>query len=370
VVFQRIRVLILFGGRSAEHEVSCTSARHVAAAMDQGRFEVVPVGITREGAWVLPEASRAIVDSGGALAVPPVCFEAAGEPVTFRAEPGNARILRHGEGGGGGEFGFDVVFPVLHGPYGEDGAIQGLLELADVAYVGSGVLGSAVGMDKEKMKLLFHAAGLPMGDYTVIRAPQWRREKQRFLDEAAWLGFPSFTKPANLGSSVGISRCTNLASLAAGIEAAFLHDNKILVEQAIVGREIECGVIGNDDPRPSVCGEVLAAGDFYDYVSKYVDTESRTVVPAAIPEPVAEVVRKYSVRAFKAVDAAGMARVDFFYQEGGRGVVVNEINTIPGFTAISMFPQLWGATGLDYPDLIEKLFELALKRHAAKRRGP
>jgi len=256
----------------------------------------------------------------------------------------------------------DVAFPALHGPFGEDGAVQGLLELAGIPYVGSGVLGSANGMDKEKMKILFAAAGIPIGDYLAIRSHQWAGEKDRMLDESARLGFPSFTKPANLGSSVGISRCTDLESLRAGIKHAFSHDRKIVVEQGIAGREIECGILGNEAPQASVCGEVLAAGEFYDYESKYVDAGSKTMVPAAIPDPVAEIVRSYAIRAFQAIDAAGLSRVDFFYEEGGRGVVANEINTMPGFTTISMFPMLWKASGLSYPDLVDRLIELALER--------
>lgn len=364
----RLRVALIFGGRSAEHEVSCVSARHVAAAMDQDRYQLIPIGIDLQGKWVLPEASRRALD-GGRVEVPADAFHAEGDPVTLVLDPARRELRGTGEGLSGFSVRPDVAFPVLHGPFGEDGTAQGLLELSGIPYVGSGVLASAIGMDKEKMKVMFASAGLPVAGYLVIRASEWAAEREKLLDEAAWLGFPSFTKPANMGSSVGVSRCSDLASLQAGIEAAFLHDSKVIVEQAINGREIECGVLGNSDPEVSVCGEILSAGDFYDYEAKYIDEGSQTIVPASLPEPVAEMVRSYSVRAFQVIDAAGMARVDFFYQEGGLGVVVNEINTIPGFTTISMFPKLWQASGLGYSQLIDRLIELAQQRHAARPRG-
>ncbi|MGI8426874.1 MAG: D-alanine--D-alanine ligase family protein [Actinomycetota bacterium] len=361
----RLRVGLLFGGRSAEHEVSCQSARHVAAAMDPDRYEVIPIGISREGKWVLPdESSRAL--EGNPLKIPSEAFAAEGRPVALVPDPARQELIAADPQYGLPQVKLDVVFPVLHGPFGEDGTVQGLLELAGIPYVGSGVLGSANGMDKEKMKILFAAAGLPIGDYLAIRAHQWANDKDRLLDESAWLGFPVFTKPANLGSSVGISRCTDLKSLQAGIELAFSYDRKVVVEQGISGREIECGILGNESPIASVCGEVLAAGEFYDYESKYIDADSRAIVPAAVPEPVAEIVRSYSLRAFQAIDAAGMARVDFFYEEGGRGVVANEINTIPGFTTISMFPMLWKSSGLTYSDLIDRLIALGLDRHSRR----
>lgn len=358
---------MLFGGRSAEHEVSCVSAKHVVAAMDQGRYELIPIGIDLQGKWVLPEQAKPSL-AGGSLEVPPEAFRAEGQPVTLVLDPGRRELVGAGENTGP-SVRIDVAFPVLHGPLGEDGAAQGLLEMAGIPYVGAGVLGSALGMDKEKMKVMLGAAGLPVPDYLVIRAAQWAREAERLLDEAAWLGFPSFTKPANMGSSVGVSRCTDLSSLEAGIESAFAYDSKILVEQGISGREIECAVLGNEEPQASVCGEIVASGDFYDYEAKYIDKASRTLVPAPIPEPVAEIIRTYSIRAFKAIDCQGMARVDFFYQEGGLGVLVNEINTIPGFTTISMFPKLWDASGIPLPQLIDRLIELALQRHGARPPG-
>jgi len=352
----RIRVVVLFGGRSGEHEVSCESARHVAAAFDPDRYEVVPVGIARDGRWLLPEASRRVL-AGGRLEIPATAFEVVGEPVALRSTAGTHGLEA------------DVVFPVLHGPNGEDGTIQGLLELAGVAYVGSGVLGSALGMDKEMMKRMFRDRGLPIGGFVAVRAAEWERDPRGILAAAGSLGFPCFAKPANAGSSVGVSKCEDAQTLVAGIEEAFRHDRKVLVEEAIPGREIEVGVLGNDDPEASVPGEVLPGREFYDYAAKYLDDTSRTVVPADLPAQVAAELRRLAVAAFQAVDAAGMARVDFFYdgeRPGGRGIVLNEINTIPGFTTISMFPKVWEASGVSYPRLLDRLVDLALERHRSR----
>ncbi|MEO7803677.1 MAG: D-alanine--D-alanine ligase family protein [Actinomycetota bacterium] len=362
----KIRVAIIFGGRSAEHEVSCESARHVAAAMDPTKYDVIPIGISREGRWMLPDASRKALE-GGVLEIPDGSLVAEGETVNILADPQRRQIVPADRHSAVDDISVEVVFPVLHGPYGEDGTVQGLLELAGIPYVGSGVLGSALSMDKEKMKVMFHAAGLPSPRYVVIREHDWTRQRRRLIDDAPQLGFPCFTKPANLGSSVGITRCVDPESLEAGIAEAFLHDRKVLVEEAIIGRELECGVLGNDEPQASGVGEVVSVRDFYDYEAKYRDEDSKTIIPADIPDPVAEVVRNYSIRAFQSVDAAGLARVDFFYQQDGRGVLINEINTIPGFTTISMFPKLWMATGLSYPNLIDRLIQLAMQRHDAKR---
>jgi D-alanine-D-alanine ligase len=351
----RIRVAVLFGGRSGEHEVSCVSARHVAAAFDPDRYQVVPVGITRDGRWLLPEPSRRVL-RGGHLEIPETAFEAAGEPVA----------LARGAAGPGLEV--DVVFPVLHGPYGEDGTVQGLLDMAGIPYVGSGVLGSALGMDKEKMKRMFRDHGLPVGGFTAIRDHEWAERPAGLADAAATMGFPCFVKPANLGSSVGVSKCEDRDALVAGVEEALRHDRKVMVEEAIAGREIEVAVLGNDDPRASVPGEVVPGREFYDYAAKYLDDSSRTLVPADLPPAVVQEVQALAVAAFRAVDAAGMARVDFFYDEQGRGVVLNEINTIPGFTEISMFPKLWAASGLPYPHLLDRLVELAFERHRRRLR--
>jgi D-alanine-D-alanine ligase len=361
-----IRVAVLFGGRSGEHEVSCVSARHVAAAFDPDRYQVVPVGITRDGRWLLPEPSRRVLE-GGRLDIPETAFEAAGEPVAL------ARGAQAGSAAGPGVepatgLEVDIVFPVLHGPYGEDGTVQGLLDMAGIPYVGSGVLGSALGMDKEKMKRMFRDHGLPIGAFVAIRAHEWEKDAACALEAARSLGFPSFAKPANLGSSVGVSKCEDEASLVAGIEEALRHDRKVLVEEAMGGREIEVGVLGNDHPEASVPGEVFPGREFYDYAAKYLDDTSRTEIPAALPPAVTRELQELAVAAFRAVDASGMARVDFFYEEAGRGPVVNEINTIPGFTVISMFPKLWEASGLPYPRLLDRLVELALERHRQRPR--
>lgn len=347
----RIRVAVLFGGRSGEHHVSCVSARHVAAHLDPARYEVVPVGIDREGRWMLPDASRRVLE-GAPLELPSEAFEATGDEVVL------AEAIRP-----------DVVFPVLHGPFGEDGTVQGLLEMADLPYVGSGVLGSALGMDKDKMKVMFLAAGLSVGAYEVVRDHQWDEDPGRVLGRASALGFPSFVKPANLGSSVGVSRAMGSAGLVAGIREALRHDRKVLVEAAIAGREIEVGVLGNDHPQASLPGEVIPGHAFYDYADKYLDHLSRTVVPADLPDEVVAELQRQAVAAFQAVDAQGMARVDFFYcGDGPAGVVINEINTIPGFTVISMFPKLWAASGVPYGDLLDQLVSLALERHARRPR--
>lgn len=363
---KRLRVAVLFGGASREHEVSCMSAQHVIAAMDPKKYEVVPIGITREGRFTLPDASRKVLEGGdlGETLTPPL---AEGEVLVISPDP-LGQLGPADRASPVGEFSVDVVFPVLHGPNGEDGTVQGLLELANLPYVGSGVLGSAVGMDKEKMKLLFAAEGLPTPEFAIVRDYEWKSAAVSILDQVAAFGFPCFCKPANMGSSVGITKCSDRASLAAGINAAFEFDRKVVIEEGIDGREIECGVLGNDHPEASICGEVLSSREFYDYEAKYFDESSRTVIPADVPGPVSDLVRAYAVRAFKAIDAAGFARVDFFYQEAGRGVIVNEINTIPGFTTISMFPKLWEATGLSYDALIDRLIELALERHRSKRR--
>lgn len=350
----RIRVAVLFGGRSGEHDVSCVSARHVAAAFDADRYEVVPVGITRDGRWLLPEASQRVLN-GGRLEIPESAFEAAGAPVSLAPVAGDGLAV-------------DVVFPVLHGPYGEDGTVQGLLDMAGIPYVGSGVLGSALAMDKEKMKRMFRDHGLPVGEFVVIRAHEWEANPGAALTAAGRLGFPSFVKPANLGSSVGVSKAEDEASLIAGIEEALRHDRKVLVEEAMLGREIEVGVLGNDHPEASVPGEVLPGREFYDYAAKYLDDTSATVIPAPLPPAAARELRDLAVAAFQAVDASGMARVDFFYDHGGRGVTLNEINTIPGFTVISMFPKLWEASGVAYPRLLDRLIELALERHRQRPR--
>jgi D-alanine-D-alanine ligase len=353
----KTRLAILYGGRSAEHQVSVVSARSVMEALDPDRFEVVPIAITREGAWLLPDRSPLeLTASDGAL--PEV--EAAGTEVALRPERGLA------EAGPGP---VDVVFPILHGPFGEDGTVQGLFELADLPYVGSGVLASALAMDKAMAKVVLAQAGLPQAPYLVVPERDWRADPDRVAAEVGRrLPYPVFTKPARLGSSIGISKVKTPAELAAGLDTAFGHDTKALVEQGIVARELECGVLGNDAPEASVVGEVVPGHEFYDFEAKYLDESLKLEIPAPVPGPVRDRVRELSLRAFQALDCEGFARVDFFYEEASGRVLLNEVNTIPGFTPKSMFPMLWAASGLSYPDLVARLVDLAVERHAARRR--
>jgi D-alanine-D-alanine ligase len=356
----RIRLAILYGGRSAEHQVSVVSARSVMEALDPDRFEVVPVAITRTGAWLLPDRSPLeLAASDGTL--PEV--ETAGTEVTLRPEQQGGSFTGSGVGG------VDVVFPILHGPFGEDGTVQGLFELADLPYVGSGVLASALAMDKAMAKVVLAHAGLPQAPYLVVPERDWQADPERVAAEVAGrLAYPVFTKPARLGSSIGISKVKTPAGLAAGLAAAFAHDSKALVEQGVAARELECGVLGNDAPEASVVGEVIPSHEFYDFEAKYLDESLKLEIPAQVPDAVRVKVRELSLRAFQALDCEGFARVDFFFEEATGRVLLNEVNTIPGFTPKSMFPMLWAASGLAYPDLVARLVELAVERHAARRR--
>jgi D-alanine-D-alanine ligase len=348
----KTRLAILYGGRSAEHQVSVVSARSVMEALDPDRFEVVPIAITRDGAWLLPDRSPLeLAASDGAL--PEV--EPAGRELAVRPEEGVS--------------GVDVVFPILHGPFGEDGTVQGLFELADLPYVGSGVLASALAMDKAMAKVVLAQAGLPQGPYLVVPERDWLAGPDRVAAEVAGrLAYPVFTKPARLGSSIGISKVKTPGELAAGLATAFAHDTKAVVEQGIAARELECGVLGNDAPEASVVGEVIPSHEFYDFEAKYLDDALKLEIPAQVPDAVRAQVRELSLRAFQALDCEGFARVDFFYEEATGRVLLNEVNTIPGFTPKSMFPMLWAASGLTYPDLVARLVDLAIERHAARRR--
>jgi D-alanine-D-alanine ligase len=353
----RTRLAILYGGRSAEHQVSVVSARSVMEALDPDRFEVVPIAITRDGAWLLPDRSPLeLTASDGAL--PEV--DPAGTEVAVRPEHGLA------DAGAGP---VDVVFPILHGPFGEDGTVQGLFELADLPYVGSGVLASALAMDKAMAKVVLAQAGLPQAPYLVVPERDWRADPDRVAAEVGGrLAYPVFTKPARLGSSIGISKVKIPDGLAEGLATAFAHDTKALVEQGIVARELECGVLGNDAPEASVVGEVVPGHEFYDFEAKYLDDALKLEIPAPVPAGVRDRVRELSLRAFQALDCEGFARVDCFYEEATGRVLLNEVNTIPGFTPKSMFPMLWAASGLAYPDLVARLVDLATERHAARRR--
>jgi D-alanine-D-alanine ligase len=354
------RVVVLFGGRSAEHEISCLSARSVIDALDPQRYEVVPVGISKAGTWHLVGDAPAL---GSNL---PSVDPDAGSEVALAQEPGSSALV--GEGSAARDI--DVVFPVLHGPYGEDGATQGLLELAGVPYVGAGVLASAVGMDKAIQKVLFEADGLPVGEWVAVREPEWEEDPEGVESRIADLGYPVFSKPATLGSSVGVRKVHGPAELRAALEEGFRYARKAVVERSVEGaREIECSVLGNDDPVASVAGEIAPSGhEFYDYSAKYLDPEgARLTIPADLSDAMLEEVQRIAIAAFRAIDATGMARVDFFLDPSGE-LFLNEINTIPGFTSISMYPKLWEASGLSYANLIDRLVDLAIERHERERK--
>ena len=350
---ERIRLIVLFGGRSAEHEVSCVSALHVLRAADPERYEVVPVGITRDGRWLAAGDSWGALE-GGARGLPSP-DESAGpalDPLPV--------VTSHG---GGEEV---VVLPLLHGPLGEDGAVQGLLELAGVPYVGAGVTASAVCMDKAVSKRLLQAGGLAVARWLDARRPELGEGFAASVETE--LGYPVFVKPANLGSSVGISRVDGPEGLEGALSEALRYDEYVVVEEAVRAREIEVAVLGDETPRASVPGEIRPSHDFYDYDDKYVDGRADLVVPAELDPARAEEVRDLAVRAYRALRVDGMARVDFFLEEPGRGFLVNELNTIPGFTPISMFPRLWEASGVPYARLVDELVDLARARHRRRAR--
>ena len=344
----KIRIAVLFGGRSGEHEVSLRSAESVLQALDPQKYDVVPIGITHEGRWL---------SSGNpmkALAPKETIQKelADGKPAAISAEVRTAGA-------------FDVVFPVLHGTYGEDGTIQGLLELADLPYVGAGVLGSAVGMDKDVMKRLLRDAGLPIVDYWSLLAS---RIESFVRDHSGSLPYPVFVKPANLGSSVGINKVHNAGELPAALAAAAQFDRKIVVERGVDAREIEVAVLGNDNPDVSVPGEVVPAREFYDYQAKYVSDDSKILIPAPLTDPQAKEARELGRKVFQVLECSGLGRVDLFLEKATGKFYVNEINTLPGFTSISQYPKLWAASGLPYPKLLDRLVELAFERHAEKKK--
>ena len=391
---KKLRVGVLFGGRSGEHEVSLLSAASVLKAIDPAKYDVVPIGITKEGRWVSSRdaerllagkaaegrslragdpqttAPAALLAKGEGVIVPPMPSTGkTGTLVPFErdaasAQPG-AEILR-----------LDVLFPVLHGTFGEDGTIQGLFELAGLAYVGSGVVGSATGMDKDVMKRLFAAAKLPIPKHVTFLRREWRQSPKKIVAKLeAALRYPLFVKPANLGSSVGISKAHDRKELAPAIDQAAGFDRKIVVEQGVGGRpgktgkarELEVAVLGNDRPQASVVGEIVPGKEFYDYEAKYLSEGSEAVIPAKIGKPLAQQAREMAIAAFQACDCAGLARVDFLLEPGASGrLYLNEINTMPGFTSISMYPKLWEASGIKYRDLISRLIELALERHGER----
>jgi D-alanine-D-alanine ligase len=394
---KKLRVGILFGGRSGEHEVSLLSAASVLQAINKDKYEVVPIGITKDGRWLTADDAenllqgKLILESRQLRAGDPETTQAAavlarGESVLVPPEPvhrqsglvpfqTDAALTRRASDRA---INVDVIFPVLHGTFGEDGTIQGLLELADIAYVGAGVLGSAAGMDKDIMKSLFMAAGLPIVKHVTILRGAWEKEPARvhkFVESK--VSYPVFVKPANLGSSVGISKAHNRKELGPAIEEAAKFDRKIVIEQGVGGkkdkaREIECSVLGNDEPVASVPGEIVPVKEFYDYNAKYLDEGSELIIPAKLTRAETKRIQELAVRSFKAVDCSGLARVDFLMEPGSgksRQIYLNEINTMPGFTAISMYPKLWAASGLEYSDLIDKLIQFGLERHADKKRN-
>jgi D-alanine-D-alanine ligase len=377
---KRLRIGVLYGGRSGEHEVSLASAAAVFANLDRARYEPIPIRIDKDGRWAIADRPPTAVSA--ADVIEQARLDAArpareGREVHLVARPSAETILAidrqlssNRDAGQAIVTGLnvDVIFPVLHGPYGEDGTIQGLLELANVPYVGAGVLASAVGMDKALMKVVFAQRNLPVCPYRVVLRHDWDRRRQALIaDLAGSLGFPTFVKPANLGSSVGISKAKDEQSLAEAMDLAGAFDRKIVVEAAVPdAREIECAVLGNDEPQASLPGEVIPSREFYDYEAKYIDTDSKVIIPAELPPAAAEEIRRLSIEAFQAIDCAGMARVDFLMERGTGVIYVNEVNTIPGFTTISMYSKMWAASGVDYPMLLDRLVALAIERHAEK----
>jgi D-alanine-D-alanine ligase len=367
---RKIRVGVLFGGQSSEHAVSIASAQSVMKALDPDVYEVVPIGISRQGQWLAGgDPLQYLLEAGGQLTARPPEPDA-GSAIVVPAEPGSSALVPGPEAAAGELHRLDVIFPALHGPMGEDGTVQGFLELADIAYVGSGVLASAVAMDKAMMKSVFRDAGLPTPKAQLVREHEWRGAPDdvcpRIVES---IGIPCFVKPANMGSSVGVSKVTTPEELIAALDAAFVHDRRVLVEEAIVGREVECSVLGNEWPEASAVGEILVSGhDFYDYEAKYTDERTRLRIPAEIPPHIAETVRKYAIRAFQVIDAAGLARVDFFYVPDEDRVLVSEINTMPGFTATSMYAMMWEAAGVSYPEIVDRLVRLAIEWHEKRRR--
>ena len=361
---RKLRVAVLFGGRSGEHDVSLMSARSVLAALDPKRYEVIQIGITLDGNWLTGENTLNAFekkDFSDLVSVIPPTEPAASQSlyvIHVTKAGGKLEVLSE----------VDVFFPVLHGPFGEDGTMQGLLELADAAYVGAGVAGSSVGMDKGIFKDVMRANGIPLVESMLILRTEIEKDMNAVIEKIEKMGvYPFFAKPANLGSSVGISKCTSRSDLGEGLMEAARFDRRIIVEHGVANvREIEVSVLGNEDPQASVCGEVLPSREFYSYESKYIDGTSGLIIPSQLPPEVSDQIREYAIRAYKAIDCAGMARADFFIDGATNRIYLNELNTLPGFTSISMYPKLWQASGLTYPQLVDRLIELALERKAQR----
>ena len=347
-------VLVLFGGRSGEYDVSLMSARSVLSVLDPEKYAVTQVGITREGKWKSGQDAISAFENSDFSAL---------KEVTLRHEPGDSTLYAVTSSGLEPVAHIDVVFPALHGTFGEDGTLQGLLEMADLAYVGAGVLGSSVGMDKALFKDIMRTRQIPVVDSVLTNRKQLEKEMDRVIEDIERMsGYPVFVKPVNLGSSVGVTKCRNRSDLLEGLMDAAQYDRRVLVEKGVNAREIEVSVLGNDDPKASVAGEILPSREFYDYNAKYIDNASGLIIPAPLELSLMERVRRYAVEAYKAVDCSGMARVDFLLDKNTNQIFLNEINTIPGFTRISMYPKLWEASGLSYPALVDRLIELALER--------
>ena len=363
---KKIRVGIIFGGRSGEHEVSFCSASSIIKAINKDKYAVVPIGITKEGRWISPQDSELALQSGKIEGKNTVILLNDSFSKSLVCIDNNQKLDKSSA-----LEKLDVIFPVLHGPYGEDGTVQGLLELANISYVGAGVAASAISMDKDFMRMVFQQKGLPILKWMTIKRKEWQENKEKILSLVQnGFEYPLFVKPANLGSSVGITKVHKKEELEKAIDLASSYDRKILIERGLEEvREIECGVLGNDEPRASVVGEVKPAGEFYDYDSKYTEEGTQLIIPADLPDRVSQEIQRIALSAFKAVDAAGMARVDFFVSKKENKIYLNEINTIPGFTSSSMYPRLWEASGISYPELIDRLIQLALERHQDKKQN-
>jgi D-alanine-D-alanine ligase len=356
---KKLRVGVIFGGRSGEHEVSLASAASVIRALDPEKYEAVPIGITKDGRW--------LVGTGAQKMLPEVLKS--GERVSLPADPTSASLVPLAPSSGHPSITVDVMFPVMHGTFGEDGTIQGLLELAGLPYVGAGVLASAVGMDKDVQKRLFAEAGLPIVPFLAVRRSEWERDRVGVIKAAKKkFKFPVFVKPATLGSSVGMTRVKAAHQLGAAVDTAAQFGLKIMIERAVTAREVEVSVLGNDEVRASIPGEILPHREFYDYTAKYLEQGTQLLIPAPLNKKQVETFQKYAVRAFRAIDGTGMARCDFFHENRTGKIFINELNTIPGFTSISMYPKMWEASGLPYTKLIDRLIELAFELHREKAR--
>jgi len=366
---EKRHIAVVFGGRSSEHEVSRISAQSILQNIDRNKYDVTMIGITREGRWLIYDGPVEKLSTGEWQAI-----------AESQADSGNTLLPAGGyldspagileaAGAGQGKKKIDVVFPVLHGCNGEDGTIQGLLELAEIPYVGCGVLASALGMDKAYAKIIFEKAGIPQGKYLVFNRKQLNTNLESIIEQVEdSLAYPCFVKPSNAGSSVGVSKAGNREKLIEALNLAARYDRRILVEEFIDGREVECAVLGNDEPIASTVGEIIAGSDFYDYHDKYINDISRVEIPANLPEETINQIRDYAVRAFKSLDCAGLSRVDFFVHRKTGKIYINEINTLPGFTSISMYPKLWANSGISYSELITRLIELALERFEDSKR--